>query len=605
MSHWLRVSGMLVVVLGITLLPSVSVASPAPPAVPALTCPSATSVGCPGTGAVIGGSGAVGGMTTSAGEQPGFRTHAAAASLVARTFPPRDVTCCSARLEGAVSALSGLKRIEVSAYFKLERDGGPQPVEQYSTTARSTGKPGTYGFYGSFLELPSCSTYRYWIIGREGRERTTGGPQSFSTSCPRRYIAWSIGQLYLGAPRSAPALGTLDTEPAAKALGGALSRLGYQRHVLLGGQQPSAILREASAAAVIAIFDHANAGNILTQGDGTNLCKTEGLVASAAYTFTCARSAWLRFGALPAFDLWSVRLMIFAGCNTANTATNHLGNLLQTATSLGVGTVVGFRDDVYYPSSARNAAAGSGDYFWGRFARYVRRGTPVGVALQEAERDLVRQTGRTWGYDGWAVSGASHDPGSLRLTLPGARAAATEAPPSARGRDGEGDVVSYTASATTHGATKLSAASARAAAWRFLARQDPHLGGGRLQLMAERRLSHEPDEMLEGLEFRSRHDGIPGPAVAELEVDLRSGAVVYLAAGQVVPSSSRFAISRRTAIRAALAVFHDAAVRAATRDVWSYPRWTVKLRPRGSSVTALVEVDGVNGCITGIDDAYA
>jgi hypothetical protein len=604
-----------VIVFALTMTFGVSIASDsvnasagvADVSIPALTCPdllAAAGVACPSP--AVDSSPFVG-----AGGSAFVRGTAHARSRITDSsgppsvsaLPATNITCCSARLRATTTIAFAPNTGSVTDYFQLERDGGPQAVETVNATATLPRKPGTYLVHVDWSQLPSCSSYRYWLIAHDHYGTAIGGPRAFSTACPRKYIAWSIGQFYVGAPSSAPALGTIDTQPAAKALGGALGKLGYASNTLLGGQPPLAVLREAPAAAVLAVFDHADAGNFLTQGRGTNLCKTEGLVASGEYTFACAASRWLRLGALPAFDLWSVRLMIFGGCRTADTAP-YYGNLSATAAALGVGSVIGFRDNVYFPGVAKNAGRSSGDYFWARFSTYVRHGDTIQTALRRAQGDLVRQSGRAWGYNSWVVSGAAGDPGALRLTIAGAHASTAHASAASAERDHHGDLVWYSAPARRTGARKLTAASARVVAARFLGTEAPRIAPGRMALISERPASHQQGELLESFDFRSLLDGLPGPAVAELEVDLRSGKVVYETAGQVVPTSTRFVVARATAVRAAMAAVGGGRAVSAAAELWTHPRWTVILHPdREPGVTVVVDVNAANGHVASINDA--
>ncbi len=198
------------------------------------------------------------------------------------------------------------------------------------------------------------------------------------------------------------------------------------------------------------------------------------------------------------------------------------------------------------------------------------------------------------------IDGASRHPGSLRLTVKGPHAASAS---ETNERDQRGDVVAFSGSVSTAGARRLNVAAARSAATRFLAQRAPHLASAGLTVVSQRPATHGPGEELESFTYRSRVAGIPGPTIALLEVDLRSGEVVFEATGQVTPSSTRFVMTRGQAEAAALAATHGrGAVVSVEKDVWSIPRWTVTLKAPSGAI-ATVEINAADGRVAGISYA--
>lgn len=342
---------------------------------------------------------------------------------------------------------------------------------------------------------------------------------------------------------------------------------------------------------------------MVTRGRGSKFCKTAGLVASDR-TFACTGNRYPGLGLLSPSALSRTRLMIFAGCHTAQTAKRYYGNLIRAAKKLGVRSVIGFRGLIYYPARpGRDAKRVAGSYFWARFARYTRRGSTIGAALKRATRDLMKQSGRTYGYNNWVVNGASARPARLRLKLTGAKAASAD-DEHTLSRSRNGDVVAFSAPTSTAGPQRLTVPAARSVATRFLAHKAPRIASAGLRIVSERRATHGPGETLARFTYRSRIGGAPGPAVAEVEVDRRSGKVVGEAAAQRKPSSTRFVLTRRGAEAAARRATSQkgASLAFARRDVWRYPRWTVKLQaPNG--VSTVVEINAANGRVMSVTNA--
>ncbi len=259
--------------------------------------------------------------------------------LRVRTLPATGVTDTSARLNGIVTVTADPSAGMITAHAQLELEG-PHPVRS-GTSVKLPNKTGAYQVYAPAPELPACSSFRYRFVGHDNHGTVLGNYETFRTLCPPKPIAYSIGQLYKGGPTGSPILGTIDFRPSASALGGALQGLGYVNHTKLEGQKPIPILREAPAAAVIAIFDHAAPGIMITHGGGTDQCRTaQGLFATNRI-YCHRRYFGLRL--LSPSSLQHVRLMIFAGCNTADTSTNRLSLREPGPDGQGAGSRLGDR----------------------------------------------------------------------------------------------------------------------------------------------------------------------------------------------------------------------------------------------------------------------
>jgi hypothetical protein len=162
----------------------------------------------------------------------------------------------------------------------------------------------------------------------------------------------------------------------------------------------------------------------------------------------------------------------------------------------------------------------------------------------------------------------------------------------------------FSAPASSAGPVRISIRRAGATAARFLLDRSPGIARRGLVLVGRQAVSHERGEALEGFAFRSRMSGVPGPAVADVEVDLRSGRVVFAAAGTVATRGARFRVGLAAARRIAAAAVGGGRVLSARRDIWRYPRWTVILRPRAKpGETAAVELDALDGRVMSISNA--
>ena len=527
--------------------------------------------------------------------------------LRVRTLPATRVTDTSARLNGIVTVTADPSAGKITFYAHLDLEG-PHPVSYGSNApVKLPNKTGAYPVYASASGLPACSSFRYRFVGHDNHGTVLGNYQAFKTRCPAKPIAYSIGDPYHGfTGKNAPFAGSIDTRPSASALGGALQGLGYASHEELKGQTPQAVLQEAPAASVIGIFNHASAGVMDTGGGGKTFCEPVGLTGSRRSLSYCRHNHFLSLGNLLPNSLSGVRLLIFGGCDTANNGSRDYGNLMRTSKELGARSVIGFSGLIYYPRlGVPGVSHVSGSYFWSHFAGYLKRKFTIYSAWHRALADMATVNkaygGVTDGYETLVIGGASPHPGNQRLTITGHHATGPAQDESAV-RNRQGDLVEFSAPAATSGATHLSGIAARSAATRFLTKHAPHIASAHLTIVSQRRASHGAGEELESFIYRSHIAGIPGPAIALLEVDLRTGKVVFEAAGRATPSTTRFAITRpRAEIAALAAIGGRGRILSVSQDIWSYPRWTATLQQGGS--LQKVELDAANGRVVGVSYA--
>ncbi len=425
------------------------------------------------------------------------------------------------------------------------------------------------------------------------------------------------------APLSAITIGrlfndTMDTRLSAQRVADALTTSGYATSYR-GGRSATDTWSDGQRSAVLALFGHSNAaifqtdegptdpedeiiaaGTTGTLTAQTNTAGATGGLLDAGVSIVPAHWAfWKDY--LPYVDVDDVLVAILAGCFTANTDPG-LGNFLDVGRERGMDSLVGWTGLVFYPSGGCVDCNYSGNYFWDRFASYVPTGDTVSVALAKARADLVTKEGSAGGWDTWYVRGAAAFPADVRLapassgqplnskpfgiepfhplSLPIANASPTSIGGSqftdvqAQGGvfyrlDPSGDLVALIAPSSTQGTAELTEQDALSRAWAW----------------------------------RSLLGGVPGPALLTIEVDARTGSVIYLVATDVKPEESAFALSRADAIRIAGRFATDWSRVDASQDVWGRPRWVVRLyRDRDARFPDVTEVlvDGVTGSILSV-----
>lgn len=111
--------------------------------------------------------------------------------------------------------------------------------------------------------------------------------------------------------------------------------------------------------------------------------------------------------------------------------------------------------------------------------------------------------------------------------------------------------------------------------------------------------NHLDGDDLFGYSWRMSTPSGPGPRLVDIEVDRRTGAIVYFAQAEASPSTTTFAISQAEAINISQeAVGTATTLESAVSEVWNKPVWTVTLNRAGESLThdfIYVLIDGQTG----------
>lgn len=452
--------------------------------------------------------------------------------------------------------------------------------------------------------------------------------------------SWSYGKYWAAATS---ANGTrLETRPAAQSLGDAMRAIGYANTTDLDGETAQQGWVNGANAQVFGWFGHAAFDNIVLDDPtpGTDLYTT-GQIHSANYAvYTVAGApnvrAWWSYQPELADDM---KVAVLGGCHTAALPTNG-NSWFAILRLIGVDSVVGFSDLIYFPGAAGGTTSGS--YFWSRFSAYAQTGYMVRDALSLARADVFAAEGNNWGYDQWAVGGAAVDPGAVRFTPASGGALNVfgwnfiPQPPvptqslnlasliTTRQRsiavndraftdhetaegvsyrlDENGALVNFLAPATTSGHSKVSNEQAIVAGADFAAAHVSWFDRQAFSTTAVRKTAHSMGESLLAIEWRPVDAGrVAGPSVVRAEVDLRTGNVVALTALRATPNPTSFKVTKDQAIATARAALGGAtgAVEDATQDEWARPRWTIRIdrgqSALGTPVKSIVVIDAHTG----------
>jgi peptidase YpeB-like protein len=406
----------------------------------------------------------------------------------------------------------------------------------------------------------------------------------------------------------------LDTRYSVTSFTGAAQSMGYSATGYTNGRNSDDVFSDGADSSVLGLFGHANAGIFQTDEGATD--SQDSILAAGTTTDVVSPYASLRFLTeyLPYADVDDMRLLVLAGCDTAQSGS--WGDFNKAATSRGVDSVITFADLVMYPATTAGTAISttnySGNYFWSRFSYHVTTGASVSTALARARTDLVAKEGNAGGWDKYVIRGAVANPGGVVLK-PAATGQPLDSQPlatqafsgftqltplastSSQGPDGtevtnvttaegvqyrtraDGSVLDAVGTPTTSGATTLSDEQARETALRFV--QDNVAGfSASWQLVADEAVSHLDGDALRLLRWRAVQAGQAGAREVTAEIDRRTGAVVYLSAAQGQADAASFPVSRDEAIAAArTAVGDDQSPATAVRDTWDASRWTVTI----------------------------
>ncbi|MET9520121.1 PepSY domain-containing protein [Streptomyces sp. NPDC002994] len=112
-------------------------------------------------------------------------------------------------------------------------------------------------------------------------------------------------------------------------------------------------------------------------------------------------------------------------------------------------------------------------------------------------------------------------------------------------------------------------------------------------------MSHEPGDDLHAFTWRARGEHGDGPERVDLEVDRRTGSIVYFSAARADGSTEEASVTREEAMAAASAVVSGGTTLvSAEPDTWDRPRWRIVLDRSGEPLTpdlVKVTVDAVTG----------
>jgi hypothetical protein len=399
----------------------------------------------------------------------------------------------------------------------------------------------------------------------------------------------------------------LDSRHSAAALVGAAKSVGYTGQAYTGGRASTDAWNDGLSASVLGYFGHANAGVFQVQ-EGANDASDQYIGAGVDTDVVSIDSNfrwWNEY--IPFVDADHVRLAVLAGCYTANSHA-AFGDFEVTGTKVGMDAVVAFPGLVYYPSTCTSCVY-SGNYFWDRFSTYAKAGNTVSVSLSRARTDLVAKEGSAGGWQAYRVTGSVSSPGSVKLTPPGDGELLTSRPTGVepyqlddltvvgrshgtspmgatiehetaegitfRRLESTGALLDVAAPASVTGADgPMSQAAARGAALEFAA--DHGIAIGTDMELTSDVTDHGDEQHLAAFSWRSTTPrGLPGSRQVDMEVDLRTGSLTYVAVTEA-PSSGEFAVSQEQArdLVAAMTPTHGAEV-TVLGDVWHRPRWTV------------------------------
>jgi hypothetical protein len=433
----------------------------------------------------------------------------------------------------------------------------------------------------------------------------------------------------------------LDTRLSALHLRDAAASIGYTAGASTIGRTANDAWSDGLNSAVFGLFGHAN-GGVFQVDEGPTDLEDPWLFAGRSTDVLPLTPNMRSFSEyLPFADVDDMRLLILAGCDTAQQS--GYGDFAAVAEAKGIDAVVVFPELVYYPSTTPGAAIGTtdyaGNYFWGRFAYHATTGADVRTSLARARTDLVTKEGAASGWDLFVVEGAVANPGAVRLTpadngqLLDSDPAATTAYSSfsnlsvtdlavTEGVAGEQLTTAQTAEGVTvrrhtdgtvldavgvpsrQGAVTLSLEASRSLAATFVSTQ-AGASATAWQLVDERTATHGGGETLAAFTWRPTVGSVAaGPGRIDVEIDRRTGAVVYYAASR--PTSEPDVVEPRLTQAEALAVVAEFASTAGA-DVdaelasWDRPTWTVTVDRGHDGAVPDVDrfvLDAVTGLVT-------
>ncbi|WDV53456.1 hypothetical protein PV963_25370 [Streptomyces coeruleorubidus] len=404
----------------------------------------------------------------------------------------------------------------------------------------------------------------------------------------------------------------LDSRYSVTGFTSAATAMGYDALGYTGGRSATNTFNDGSGAAVLGLFGHANAG-IFQTDEGPTDPKDEILAAGTA-TDVVSPYANLRLVSeyFPYAEVDDMRLMVLAGCYTS--LNGSWGNFNDAAVSRGVDSVISFSGLVYFPATSSGTSISStnysGNYFWDRFGYHAKTGVTISTALSRARTDLVAKEGSAGGWNNYVIRGAVSNPAGVHLkptgngeplnsqplaTLPftnfsrltPAASTTTEGPDGVELTDvttaqgvqyrqrQDGTVLDAVGTPSTEGEVTLSAAEARTAAQDFAQTNVPGFGPD-WRLVTDETVSHVEGDAVRLLRWRTVAEGRDAAREVTVELDQRTGAVVYFSAARGTADSAAFPVTAEQAEATARELTGDRTTAATVvADTWNASRWTV------------------------------
>lgn len=404
----------------------------------------------------------------------------------------------------------------------------------------------------------------------------------------------------------------LDSRYSVTSFTSAANAMGYDAKGYTNGRSANNTFNDGIGAAVLGLFGHSNAGIFQTDEGPTDA--EDAILAAGTATHVVSPYANLRFVSeyFPYLEVDDMRLMVLAGCYTS--LSDSWGNFNDAAVSRGVDSMITFSDLVYFPATSSGTSISltnySGNYFWDRFGYHAKTGVTINTALSRARSDLVAKEGKAGGWDKYVIRGAVSNPAGVRLkpagngeplnsqplaTLPftafgqltPTATTSTEGPDGAELTDvttaegvqyrqrQDGTVLDAVGTPSTEGEVTLTAAQARAAAAEFAAANVPGFGTD-WRLTADETVSHIEGDAVRLLRWRTVADSRDAAREVTVELDRRSGAVVYFSAAQGTADTAAFPVTAAQAEATARELTGDHTTAATvTADTWHASRWTV------------------------------
>jgi hypothetical protein len=403
----------------------------------------------------------------------------------------------------------------------------------------------------------------------------------------------------------------LDSRWSAHRLAQSAQAVGYASAANNAGRSANEAWVDGLNSTIFGLFGHANAGVFQVNEGATD--NADQFLAGGLSSDVVSPYTNIRFLSeyLPYVDVDDMRILVLAGCYTAN-GSSTWGNMPSAAIAKGVDATISFPGLVYFPKTAAGTSISttnySGNYFWDRFSAHSQGGATVSTALSRAVTDLVNKEGSAGGWDQYRVRGAVASPGSVRMTPVGTGQPLNSKPlgvaayesfvdltavESRSGTSGDeaiteittaegvlyrlradGTVLDATAEVAAVGDVLYTGAQAHQIAETF-ARRNTAGFDGRWELVSSGPVNHFDEDVLWSATWRlTSGAGLLDHALT-LEVDRRTGAVTYFADARADRLPGDAGIDAQEAVDVALTVADGPGKTQAQLLHWGTPRWLV------------------------------